>query len=642
MARRRYYGVDVYNNLPSGFDSRSNYAYNPSSGSYLFKGPDGRQMLDAPWLSSPQPFGGTNYGSQPAPAAVKQKAQQGITITPAGSNKPKSNNNNNNNQITITGGTGPTNSSNNNQNNNQNNTQPAQNNSAPAFDIEAFLEAQAKAAEAAAERARQEAAERLKRELTGQAGALVGMSSGYGINDASQINSALGQLYGLQAQAAGSGISLGNVDSTIDQLKGLLSKRAREQNRYDKFVNNFNRQATAAGNYGVNDLDAINAAMKQFQGYQSGATGFNSELDVDTSFLQNRSGGVLDQLQRTLDERARQQGIVDDTRASLEDFIGNFGNAYGAVDYRNADQINALERQLDPINTGEIDGIDLNFDFSDLASQTGGFMDMLETLRGRRSDDLDDYSGGLSELADSIGGFFGEPITPDPTFTDNKPLPNGANQDGTISEVRAAEDNPYSPSEPFSGQLRELQNAREVYDVRDNLREMMQQLDAYGSGDRVNKFREQLFDLDAQYADISDALSDRQDDIDSRAGSFLDQLMGAGLTDLSQLGDYQARYNALASERDRFDARDADQELAQAMGYINENRSRLEQERDARARQAERERQMGGSTVMTPAFARQFMNDAEYQAFLASLEQAREDPSGAGAATSFARSLGLA
>jgi hypothetical protein len=36
------------------------------------------------------------------------------------------------------------------------------------------------------------------------------------------------------------------------------------------------------------------------------------------------------------------------------------------------------------------------------------------------------------------------------------------------------------------------------------------------------------------------------------------------------------------------------------------------------------------------------MNDAEYQAFLASLEQAREDPFAAGQATSFARSLGLA
>lgn len=637
MARRSFYGVDVYNNLPSGFEASSNYAYNPSSGSYLFKGPSGQQMLDAPWLSSPQPFGGTNYGSQPAPAAVRQRAQQGITVTPAGGNAPR----NNNNQITITGGTGPTNSSNNNQNNNRNNTQPAQNNSAPAFDIEAFLEAQAKAAEAAAERARQEAAERLKRELTGQAGALVGMSSGYGINDASQINSALGQLYGLQAQAAGSGISLGNVDGTIDQLKGVLDQRAREQNRYDQFVNNFNQRATDAGNYGVNDLDAINVAMNQFQGYQSGATGFNSDLNVDTSFLQNRSGGVLDQLQRTLDERNRQQGVVDDTRAGLEDFIGNFGNAYGAVDYRNADQINALESQLDPINTGTIDGIDLNFDFSDLASQTGGFVDMLETLRGRRSGDLDDYSGGLSDLASSIGGFFGDPITPDPTFTDNKPIPAGM-EDGAISNQTMAPLENDSPPAPFSGQLRDLENAREVYEVRDNLREMMQQLDAYGSGERVNKFREQLFDLDAQYADISDALGDRQDDIDSRAGSFLDQIMGTGLTDLSQLGDFQARYNALASERDQFDARDANQELTQAMGYINENRSRLEQERDARARQAERERQMGGSTVMTPAFARQFMNDAEYQAFLASLEQAREDPSGAGAATSFARSLGLA
>ena len=634
MARSNYYGVDVYNNLPSGFESRSNYAYNPSSGSYLFKGPDGRQMLDAPWLSSPQPFGGTNYGSQPAPKPVKQKAQ-GITITggtgsytndktgteyvsqPDGSYAPKGG-----------GNKGGGNKGGNNSGGNNN------------FDMEAFLEAQERSAEKAAERARKEAQERLQRELMGQASALTGMASGYGINDLTQINSALAQLYGLQGQAAGSGINLGSVDGTIDQLKGLLGQRSSEQNRYDQFVNNFNRQATAAGDYGVNDLDAINAAMNQFQGYQSGAKGFNSDLNVDTGFLQNRSGGILDQLQRTLDERNRQQGIVDDTRAGLEDFIGNFGNAYNAIDYRNADQINALEGQLDPINTGTIDGIDLNFDFSDLASQTGGFMDMLGKLRGRRSDDLDDYSGGLSELADSIGGFFGNSdprreTRPDGSIMDT--IPGGIINDKPLPGELPA------PISEGGATLRDIQSAREVYGVRDDLREMQQQLDAYGSGDRVNKFREQLFELQAQYGDISDALGDRQDDIDTRAGSFLDQMMGgSGITELSQINDLQAKYNALASERDMFDARDADQELSQAMGIIGEQRSRLERERDIKARQAERERQMGGSTVMTPAFARQFMNDAEYQAFLASLEQAREDPSGAGAATSFARSLGLA
>lgn len=486
MARSSYYGVDVYNNLPSGFEARSNYAYNPTSGSYLFQGPDGQQMLDAPWLSSPQPFGGTNYGSQPAPAAVKQKAQQGITITPAGSNKPK----NNNNQITITGGTGPeptygNSNSNKNKNKNKNKSSapspapsPAPQQSAPAFDINAFLKEQERARIAAEERAKQEAADRLRRELMGQASALTGMASGYGINDFSQINSALAQLYGIQGQAAGAGVDLSNVDSTISNLRALLDQRKTEQGRYDDFVNTFNTAASQAQGYGVNDLDAINAAMNQFQGYQSGATGFNSDLDVDTSFVRERSGGVLDQLQRILDERNRQQGIVDDTRAGLEDFIGNFGNAYNAIDYRNADQINALESQLDPINSGKIDGIDLNFDFSDLASQTGGFMEMLDKLRGRRSDDLDDYSGGLSELADSIGGFFGNPLM--------QTLPDGIINDKPVPGELPA------PNSDGERTLRELESAREVYDVRDNLREMQQQLDAYGSGDRVNKFREQL------------------------------------------------------------------------------------------------------------------------------------------------------
>ena len=86
--------------------------YNPTSGSYIYN-QGGKQMLDAPWLSKPMEFGGTNYASDPrqqrgnnapTPRIQETMRQQGITITPAGNRKPK----NNNNQISITGGTGPT------------------------------------------------------------------------------------------------------------------------------------------------------------------------------------------------------------------------------------------------------------------------------------------------------------------------------------------------------------------------------------------------------------------------------------------------------------------------------------------------------------------------------------------------------
>ena len=638
-ARKSYYGFSM---LPSGFEQRSNYGYNPTSGSYIYKNDRGQQMLDAPWLQKPTQFSGTNFSgnssqqrgnTQPSPRIQQTMQNQGIQITPAG-------NRNASNQISITGGTGPTNNSN--QNNSSN--RPSSNNNAPTnssnnnsnsfggFDMEAFLQFQAQAQQAAAERAQQEAKERLHFELTSQAGALVGKSSGYGINDASQINSALGQLYGLQGQAAGSGISMGNVDGAINQLKDLLSQRSSEQNRYEKFVDDFNSSASQAGNYGVNDLDAINAAVNQFQDYQSGATGFNSDLNVDTGFLQSRSGGILDQLQRTLDERSRQQGVVDDTRAGLEDFIGNFGNAYQAVDYRDADQINALESQLDPINSGKIDGIDLSFDFSDLGEQTGGFMDMLSNLRGQRSDDLDDYGSGLSELAASLGGYFGGSQT----------LPDGSPADSTMPIPEGIINDKPIPDGMPQNNMRDIQSAREVYDLRDQYLEAQRGLDDYGSGERVNKFREQLFALNNQYADVSDALNERQEGIEGRARTFVDELMGMGLTDMSQLGELEGSYNALMGDRNKFDARQSDDELREAMQYMGQQRARLQQEQADRDRNAERERQMGGNTVMTPAFARQFMNDAEYQAFLASLGEARDGPSGAAAATSFARSLGLA
>ena len=593
--------MDLYNNLPSGFEAKSNYAYNPTSGSYLYKNTSGQQMLDAPWLSKPIPFSGTNYASNPrqqqgnkapTPRIRQTMANQGIQVTPAGQS--------NNNQIRITNAGQPS--------SNQSSAPapapaptpaptpaPVQQNTG--FDMAAFLEAQQKAQEAAAERARQEAAERLKRELQGQAGALVGMTSGYGINDATQINSALGQLYGLQSQAAGSGINLGNVDSAISNLQGLLDQRKTEQGRYDDFVNTFNTTASQAQGYGVNDLDAINSAMDQFRGYQSGATGFNSELDVDTGFVRERSGGVLDQLQRTLDERNRQLGVVADTRSQLEDFIGNFGDAYQAVDFRNADQINALEAGLDPINSGTIDGIDVDFDFSDLAAQTGSFNEMLGNLRDRRGRALDDYGSELTGFGEALGGISAD-------------------------------------SDDF--------NATQVYGARDDYLDIQNQLGAFGSGDRVNSFREQLFGLDEQYAALSDALGERQEGVEGDARGFVENLLGGSYTALNQLQAERARLNELQGNRNRFDAYQSDDELMQATNIINQQQRRLEEEERIRRERAERDRMMGGNTVATPAFARQFMSDAEYQAFLSTLEQAREDPYAAGQATSFARSLGLA
>ena len=83
--------MDLYNNLPSGFEAKSNYAYNPTSGSYLYKNTSGQQMLDAPWLSKPIPFSGTNYASNPrqqqgnkapTPRIRQTMANQGIQVTP--------------------------------------------------------------------------------------------------------------------------------------------------------------------------------------------------------------------------------------------------------------------------------------------------------------------------------------------------------------------------------------------------------------------------------------------------------------------------------------------------------------------------------------------------------------------------------
>lgn len=561
-----------------GFQQKGNFQTNPSSGVNIYRDRSGQQMFSAPFLQSPQVYNG-NFASQ---AGLRPPQASTPSTTNSVSNA--------NSGITVTGG----------------NTQPASQPApqptapqpaAPAFDMAAFLQAQQDAANAAAERAEQQAQQRLEQELRGQSGMLSGMSAGFGINDTSQINAALGQLRGLQGQAAASGVSLPDVASSISQLEGLLSQRTAEQGRYQDFVNQFNTAARQAGNYGVNDVGAINSAMQQFQDYQSGATGFSSPLSVDTSFVAPRSQSAMDQLQRTLNERERQLGVVSDTRSQLEDFIGNFGDAYNAVDFRNADQISALERGLDPITTGTIDGIDVDFDFSDLAGQTAGFTDMIGNLRSRRGRELDTFGGDVTDFSTSLGGIDAE-------------------------------------GDDFS--------ANQVYGARDDYLGLQRELGDFGSGDRVNAFREQLFGLDEQYAGLSDALRDRQEGVEGNAQAFVDSLMGGQFTDINQLSAEEARLAELRANRGRFDAFQSDDELSRAQQFLGDTRGRLQAEALARQQQAGRDRMLGGNTVMTPAFARQFMNDAEYQAFLASLEQAREGQDSGAQATAFARSLGLA
>jgi len=181
-----------------------------------------------------------------------------------------------------------------------------------------------------------------------------------------------------------------------------------------------------------------------------------------------------------------------------------------------------------------------------------------------------------------------------------------------------------------------------VYGARDDYLGLQRELGNFGSGDRVNTFREQLFGLDEQYAGLSDALRDRQEGVESNAQAFVDSLMGGQFTDINQLSAEEARLAELRANRGRFDAFQSDDELSRAEQFLGDTRGRLQAEALARQQQAERDRMLGGNTVMTPAFARQFMNDAEYQAFLASLEQAREGQDSGARATAFARSLGLA
>ena len=323
----------------------------------------------------------------------------------------------------------------------------------------------------------------------------------------------------------------------------------------------------------------------------------NNNADASTI---GRIQMALDDIGRLGQDRTYQQGIIDQARRDAQSNLTNFGTSYTDVDYRNAQALDSLSRQLDQITNPNLD-VELNYDFSDLAGDVDPYREVIQNMRDRRMRELNALGGDIGGIDTSLSGFRGE-----------------------------------------DGQLRDIASASEVYDIRDRLGEALNSLDVYGVGDRSNELRGQIFNQDEIYGQLADQLRDRQGQIEADAQAQLDALAEARLTRPDDIRPFEEALRDLSGQRDLFDAATAADELERLTDQVQRARSDLERDEAARIARQQLERMRALQTQGAAGFNNNYMTADDYSAYLRALEMGRDDQYFEGMGTSFSRALGLA
>lgn len=395
-------------------------------------------------------------------------------------------------------------------------------------------------------------------------------------------------------------------------------------------------------------LDGLNADLANYSGYNVNSDLVAAEQNLRNMLVNaqnnNADASTIGRIQMALDDigrlgqdRTYQQGIIDQARRDAQSNLTNFGTSYTDVDYRNAQALDSLSRQLDQITNPNLD-VDLNYDFSDLAGDVDPYREVVQNMRDRRMRELNALGEDIAGIGNTLEGFYsnvGNSI-PDGIINDKAvpfpqdPLTIAQNPDGTISET--------------GGQrtLRDIASASEVYDIRDRLGEALNSLDVYGVGDRSNELRGQIFNQDEIYGQLADQLRGRQGQIETDAQAQLDALAEARLTRPDDIRSFEEALRDLSGQRDLFDAAIAADELERLTDQVQRARSDLERDEAARIARQQLERMRALQTQGAAGFNNNYMTADDYSAYLRALEMGRDDQYFEGMGTSFSRALGLA
>lgn len=385
------------------------------------------------------------------------------------------------------------------------------------------------------------------------------------------------------------------------------------------FMDGFNTQLGNYDGYTVNsDLDAAEQNLRAML-----ANAQNNNADASTI---GRIQMALDDIGRLGQDRTSQQGIIDQARRDAQANLTSFGGAYTDVDYRNAQALDGLSRQLDQIVNPNLD-VELNYDFSDMSGDIDPYREIVQNMRDRRMRELDGLGDTVGNLGDVLNAFYETPGSQtDPEgnpLNSTMPVPDDLLERG-----------------PLTPELRDIRSASEVYDLRDQLSEALQSIDAYGYGDRSNELRGQIFEQDEIYGQLADQLRGRQGQIETDAQAQLNALAEARLTRPDDIRAFEEALRDLGGQRDLFDAATAADELERLTSQIQSARSDLERDEAARIARQELERRRALQTQGGGSAFNSNMTADQYSAYLRNLGMGTEDPYYQ--TSGFSRGLGLA
>jgi hypothetical protein len=449
-----------------------------------------------------------------------------------------------------------------------------------------------------------------------------GVPIGYGnhsVNGGPVVNSATGQRvtgYGYANEDAATPTFFYEGDATQGQSSAPAPTQG-TQAPTNNFLGGLNSQLGNYDGYTVNnDLDAAEQSLRAML-----AQAQNNNADASTI---GRIQMALDDIGRLGQDRTQQQGIIDQARRDAQNSLTGFGTAYTDVDYRNAQALDGLSRQLDQITNPNLD-VELNYDFSDMSGDVDPYREVVQNMRDRRMRELNMLGDDIGALGNTLQGFYGNTLPDGSPADTTMPIPEGIIDDKPI---------------PGGMPLRDIRNASEVYDIRDQLNDALNSLDVYGSGTRSNELRGEIFNQDEIYGQLADQLRGRQGQIETDAQAQLDALAGARLTRPDDIRSFEDALRDLGGQRDLFDAASAADELEQLTNQIQSARSDLERDEAARIARQEIERRRALQTQGGGSAFNSNMTADQYSAYLRNLGMGAEDPYYQ--TSGFSRGLGLA
>ncbi|MGB1700480.1 MAG: hypothetical protein ACPHRO_11030, partial [Nannocystaceae bacterium] len=260
---------------------------------------------------------------------------------------------------------------------------------------------------------------------------------------------------------------------------------------------------------------------------------------------------------------------------------------------RSSYELDAFNDTLDRILNNQVDGVELDVNFSDMFGAANDARGSLDKLYERRRGDLE----GMGVDADEL-----------------------------LGAISAAE----------------LESAQQVRGFGEQFNELDSNLFAYGVGDLVSGVGDTLFEADSALEGLYGQLTDRQQLIEDDALSTLEGAREGSFTRLADLDDLISERDALDRRRDTFEAVGANDEIAMLDNLLGDERERLMREQALRLqRQARSRANYAGDVRIGQEMGQGYMSPDQYNAYLRALSLGQGDPFYSQISSGFSRQLGL-